>query len=406
MDLAPRRCVPAVLAVDRDAAVLECIAAALGRGYDLCLAASADEAVRHLGSRTFECVLADEDLEAAPDGRLRAELSRYPAQTIALIILSTSVKTSRLQVLRRGAFECLPKPIDADLLRVLVARAIERTTLARTTLELVEELDTANAELRASREHLQSRVEEATEDLRIKVEELDRARRDLETARQQRDEFINVIAHELGGPLTAVEGYAQLLGRQAVPAELHRRASLIIRSQIRRLARLVQDLASPARSPDELSLQLGDHDLVELLQEQIEVARALGSARNVIAEVPERRVEARCDRDRVAQVVFNLLSNAVKYSGQREIRVWLRLRERAAELRVINDGPGIPPDRLEEIFEPHVRLVEDGSDRTTGRGLGLYVARRIAEAHGGSLRARSSRTGAEFVLRLPLARTG
>ena len=392
-----------MLAVDRDTDVLQTIASALGRGYELCLATSVDEAVAHLGTRTFDCVLADEDLET--DGRLRAELSRYPAQTVALIVLATSGSTSRLQALRRGAFEWLPKPIDVDLLRVLVARAIERITLARTTRELVDELDSANAELRASREQLQSRVEDATEDLRIKVEELDRARCELEAARQQRDEFINVIAHELGGPLTAVEGYAQVLGHEGVPAELNQRAALIIRSQVRRLARLVQDLASPAQSADELPLQLANHDLVELVQEQIEVARALGSARHVIAEVPTQRLEARCDRDRVAQVVFNLLSNAVKYAERREIRVRLRPRQGTAELRVVNDGPGIPPDRLEEIFEPHVRLVEGGAHRPTGRGLGLYVARRIAEAHGGSLRARSNRTGAEFVLRLPLERT-
>jgi signal transduction histidine kinase len=396
--------VPGVLAVDRDREVLEAVDDSLsGHGYQVRLACSIEQGVQSLATATFDCVLLEEELEQASDGRLWAELSRYPAQTVSLIVLSKRADDSRLAALRRGAFDCLAKPFDPDLLRVLVARAIERTTLARTTRELLEELDVANAELRSSREQLQSRVEEATRNLRTKLEELDRARRELEAARQQRDEFINVIAHELGGPLTAVEGYAEMLGQYEVPAELHRRASIIIRSEIRRLARLVQDLSSPAQSPDQLSLQIGEHDLVELVQEQLEVARAFAPARRILADLPAGRVGIRCDRDRVGQVIFNLLSNAVKYCRGRQIRVWLRADCAAAELRVANDGPGIPPDRLEAIFEPHVRLVEAGSDQPAGRGLGLYVARRMAEVHGGSLRAESTGHGARFVLRLPLA---
>ena len=170
--------VPCVLVVDRDTETLEAVVVSLGgHGYDVRVACTLEEGVRSLGTARFDCVLLDEELEHASDGRLQAELSRYPSQTVALIVLSKRADDSRLTALRRGAFDCLAKPFDSDLLRVLVARAIERTTLARTTRELVEELDAANAELRASREQLQSRVEEATRTLRTKVDELDRARR-------------------------------------------------------------------------------------------------------------------------------------------------------------------------------------------------------------------------------------
>jgi signal transduction histidine kinase len=398
--------VPGVLAVDRDTVTLEAVVASLGgHGYDVSVACSIEQGVRSLATATFDCVLLDEELEQTSDGRLLAELSRYPSQTVSLIVLSRGAGDSRLTALRRGAFDCLTKPFDPDLLRVLVGRAVERTTLARTTRELLEDLDAANAELRSSREQLQSRVEEATRSLQIRLDELDRARRELEAAHQQRDQFISIIAHELGGPLTAVEGYAELLGQCELPAELHRRASIIIRSEIRRLARLVQDLTGPAQSPDQLSLELGDHDLGQIVHEQLEVARAFAPTRRILADLPARRVGIRCDRDRVGQVIFNLLSNAVKYGDGRQIRVSVRADHAVAELRVTNDGPGIPADRLEAIFEPHVRLVEASTDQPTGRGLGLYVARQIAEAHGGSLCAESSGHGAQFVLRLPLAQS-
>ena len=397
---------PGALVVALEPEVLDIVRDSLvSAGYDLSIAGSIEEAVLALGYGAPDCVLLDETLHESRDGRLRAALSRYPAQTISPIIVSDGNEASRLAALRRGAFETIKRPIDPELLRVLVARGVERATLARTTRELVEEIEEANAELRGSRGQLQSRVEEATRELRAKVDELDSARRELEKARQQRDEFIHVIAHELGGPLTAVEGYAEMLGHHEVPAELHHRASVIIRSEIRRLARLAQDLTGSAETADQLPLQLAEHDLVELVQEQVEVARALTSSRGIHVEVPCQPLALQCDRDRLGQVIFNLLSNAIKYGGGGSIGVRLAARARTAELRVSNDGPPIPPCHRETIFQPHVRLTNADSGRISGRGLGLYVARQIAVAHGGTLRAARVGAGAEFVLRLPVTAT-
>jgi signal transduction histidine kinase len=396
--------VPAVLVVDADPEVLDTVVASLKhQGYRLRTTTSIERGLRHLRTGTFDCVLVDEDLEQTSGGRLQGELSRYPPETVSLIILSRRPYGARLRALRRGAYDCVARPFETDVLRITVARAIERTSLARGMRELLDELDAANAELRSSREQLQRRVEEATRDLRLKLDELDRARRELETARRQRDEFIHVIAHELGGPLTAVEGYAELLRERTVPHEAQRRAAKVIRGETRRIARLVQDLASSTDLTHELTLEVGSCDLVELVTEQVELASGLGPGHVVLDDVHPTALQARCDRVRVGQVVFNLLSNAMKYSNGRDIRVRLRGHDGVAEVLVIDRGMGIPADRLEAIFEPHVRLIQPAASQPSGSGLGLYVARRIAEAHGGSLRAESSGSGATFVLRLPLA---
>jgi signal transduction histidine kinase len=396
---------PAVLAVDPAREVLETVVNSLSdQGYDLCIARTIEEALGSLRTTTFDCVLIDADLEQSSDGHFRGELSRYPAETVAVIILGGGGGQSRLQALRRGAFDCIAKPFEPDLLRLMVARAIERTSLARTMRELLDELETANAELSAAREHLQRRVEEATLDLRAKVDELNRARQELEDARRQRDEFIHVIVHELSGPLTAVEGYAELLGEQSAASQVARRAAAVIRAEARRMGRLVQDLARSTEIADELTLELGTCDLVELVEEQVELARALSPGQVILTDVPSSTLETRCDRIRIGQVVFNLLSNAVKYSAGRDIRVRLRADGATAEVRVTDRGPGIPGDWLETIFEPRVRLIEPGAGQPSGSGLGLYVARRLAEAHGGSLHAECDGPGATFVLRLPRIR--
>jgi signal transduction histidine kinase len=388
---------PAVLAIDPHSEVLEAIVCSLGgQGYRLAFATSIDEAVYALQASSFEVVLVDQAMERASQGRLFAEISRYPPQTISMIMLARPHPDATLNALRRGAYDCVIKPFEPDLLQVTVARAIERTALARTTRELVEELEAAN-------EHLQRRIDDATHDLRAKVDELDRVRLELEAARRQRDEFIRVIAHELAGPLTAVEGYAEILCDRHMPRDVQPRASAVIRAETRRMARLVEDLTESAESPDTPSLDLGRCDLVELVGEQLELARALSLRHSLSAELPHREVLVWCDRDRLGQVVFNLLSNALKYSDGGEVHVSLTADSQFARVSVVDAGRGIPPEQLETIFEPHVRLVADGPGQPCGSGLGLYVARRLAEAHRGSLRAESNGTGAKFILTLPLA---
>lgn len=402
---APTHRVPGVLAIHPENQVLEMVLNTLGsQGYDVRTAASLQEGLAALAASNFDLVLVDRDLERASNGRLVVELSRYPAQTVSLIILTSPEPGVTVEALRRGAYDCLVKPFEPDLLRVTVARAVERTTLARTTRELVEELEVANLELRMAGQELHRRIDEATRDLVVKVEELNRVRLELEEARRQRDDYIHVVAHELAGPLTAVEGYAEILGDRRSVRRAHPRASAVIRAETRRMARLVEDLAGTAQSADSLSLDLGRCDLVDIVSEQIELARVLSSAHSVTAALPRERVPVWCDRDRIGQVVFNLLSNALKYSAGGEVRVAVTADEHSARVSVADSGPGIPPDQTDAIFELRVRLVGSGPDQPGGSGLGLYVARQIARAHRGNLHAESSSEGATFHLSLPLAR--
>jgi signal transduction histidine kinase len=111
-----------------------------------------------------------------------------------------------------------------------------------------------------------------------------------------------------------------------------------------------------------------------------------------------------CDRDRVVQVLSNLVTNAMKYTPGGKIRVSLRVESDQTLISVSDEGPGIPRDQLEAIFEPHVRLAgPEAGGETKGSGLGLYISKGIIEAHKGQIWAESEEgRGSTFTLSLPL----
>jgi signal transduction histidine kinase len=234
--------------------------------------------------------------------------------------------------------------------------------------------------------------------------ELEKIRSELEAARRQREEFISMIAHDLATPLTTVAGYAELLGRGSVHEDVRERARTTIVAETRRMARLVEDLADAANlAVGRFQIQLVPCDLAELAREQVELARARTDRHTIRLEAPAS-VPARCDRDRMAQILSNLLANAINHTEGGDIRVRLRVEGDQALLNVQDEGPGIPPDCLETIFEPHRRLPSDTPEgRPRGAGLGLHITRGIVEGHGGRIWVESTPgRGAAFNVSLPL----
>jgi signal transduction histidine kinase len=149
---------------------------------------------------------------------------------------------------------------------------------------------------------------------------------------------------------------------------------------------------------------MGACDLVQIVSEQVEAARLTAEGRAIYLEVSLHAAPLLCDRDRITQVIANLVSNALKYAPEGPIWVRVGSEHGYAAISVSDEGPGIPSNRLEAIFEPYVRLTgEQEPEAPQGSGLGLYIARRIVEAHGGRIWAESAEgQGATFQVRLPL----
>ncbi len=228
-----------------------------------------------------------------------------------------------------------------------------------------------------------------------------------------RDEFISIASHELKTPLTALKlrlGTALRL-RDRLPAageadaEKTRRALESADQTADRLAGLVDDLLDVSRlTAGRLALRIERVDAGDLLREVVarlrEQAAEVGST--ITLSPPPPAVVGAWDRGRLEQVLTNLLSNAVKYGMGRPIAVSARLSGARLRIAVRDGGMGIPRRDQSRIFQAFERLPT--ADRVEGLGLGLYIGRQIAIAHGGSLSVESDPArGATFTLELPLA---
>jgi signal transduction histidine kinase len=379
------------------------VAAALDQGgYEVVSSRRVAEALDLLRCQEFGVVLASLDLRRDPDRLLLTELRvRWP-QTIGVVLTTYESLDRVADALSDGAWDYVVRPCPPSVLRATIARAMERGALARALRQGLEDLDEANARLQALSDDLQRRVDEATAALRSKVVELDEANRRLREAQAQREELIAMIAHDLGGPLTTVSGYFQMMSRPNSSPAQRRRAREALGPELERLGRLVADLADASRlTTGRFRIAVDSCDLAELVREQVELARTQADGRTIRRRVPTRPVPIVCDRDRIAQVLWNLIGNALKYAPAGPIRVTLRAEAGGASIAVSDQGPGIPADRLEAIFEPHVRLGDGERGAPSGHGLGLHIARGIVEAHGGRIWAESGASGLTFRVWLP-----
>jgi signal transduction histidine kinase len=395
-----------VLVVDDEPSVLETIVAILDKeGYAMTAAADVGGAIERLQQAQFDVVLTDLRMEGQSGLSLVAEVQRNWPDATAIVLTGYASLESAIEALRGGAYDYLIKPCHVEELKATVARAVERGALARALRERVLELDEANAKLRSLSGELQQRVDEATAELSAKVAELAQAKHDLEEAERQRLEFTAAVAHELNQPLTTISGSAQLLGRRGLPAEIEERARGTIIAETRRLARLVQDLTDASElASGRFQVRLETCDLAEILRGQVDLVAMSGAGHDVSLEVTAPHTVITGDKDRIAQVISNLLANAMKYAPGGSVLVGLHSEDDRLLVTVSDEGPGIPLDRLEAIFEPRVRLAVTESGRTQrGRGLGLYIARGIVEAHRGRIWASSREGGgATFTIELPL----
>jgi PAS domain S-box-containing protein len=216
---------------------------------------------------------------------------------------------------------------------------------------------------------------------------------------RQKQAFLEMVAHDLGSPLTAIQGYAQLMQRRETYNE---RAAAAIVAEASRMGRLVADVLTASRlDAGKLELRREPTDLVALARECAAQVSLLSRNRRIDVAAERAAVLGFWDSDRLTQVLTNLLDNAVKYAPDGEIVVRVADADGEARVAVIDNGPGLAPHERERIFERFFRTSAAESS-AKGVGLGLYISKVLVEAHGGRLWAESAPgEGSSFIVALP-----
>jgi len=243
----------------------------------------------------------------------------------------------------------------------------------------------------------------------IRAYEAERRRvEELARLSQLRADFVSLVSHELRSPMAAVIGAARTLQdrwRMLTPPQRESFLALI-GDETTRLAELVGDVLDTSRiEAGTFSYRFEEVDPGRVMDEAVEAAVLAQQDVPVVASVRGALPEIRGDRARLRQVLANLIENAVKYSPEGgEVRVSASAANGAVRIAVRDAGPGIPRDQQGRIFEKFGRVDVPGASKP-GTGLGLFIARSIAEAHGGSLDVSSGpEPGSIFTLTLPVER--
>jgi signal transduction histidine kinase len=390
-----------------------------GLGENLVEAGSGNEALRLLMTREFAVILLDVNMPGMDGFETANLIHEHPRFEQTPIIFVTAVNVSdmdRIRGYKLGAVDYVMVPIIPEILRSKVVVLAELYRKRRDLqianqhlaaaneamrVEKARELELLNESLRLANVELASRNEE----LQAEVAERVRAEARLLDQDRRKDEFLATLAHELRNPLAAVGNAInafKLAAPQASPllATMERQLGLLIR--------LIDDLLDAARiSGDKLTLKQAPIMLGTILDAATEtiapMLNATGHRLNV--QRPAADIALLADRDRLSQVFSNLLSNAVKYSDQGSlIDVAIHSDASAVEITFEDHGIGLTDEQQSRIFELFAQVDTAIERARGGLGIGLTLARRIVEMHGGQLLVRSDGPGQGscFIVHLPL----
>jgi signal transduction histidine kinase len=397
-------------------------------GQNLVLAHSGREALDKLMHDEFAVVLLDVSMPDM-DGFETAELIHaHPRFEKTPVIFITGIHTSELDRLRgykAGAVDYVAIPLVPEILRSKVAVLVElyckrhelrqlnrilgnaNKQLAEANLTLQAEKTSELESLNATLQHANIELERTNHSLQKEVAERARAEQALQEADRNKDEFLAMLAHELRNPLAPIRNALQLMRMKPSEPRLQW-AQEVIHRQVANLTRLVDDLLDVSRiTRGRITLAREPLDVATLINRAVETIEPLvqEGEHELTLQIPRDTLRIDGDSTRLTQALANVLGNAAKYTD-RGGRIDLICTRQGGdvEIRVRDNGIGIPAELLPRIFDLFTQLDRSSDHSLSGLGIGLALVRRLVEMHGGSITALSdgAGTGSEFVIHLPL----
>lgn len=370
----PRPPAPVLLVDDRPANLTALGAILSSADYELVRASSGAEALREVERRHFAVVLLDvhmPDMDGLVTASRMSEIAALNGAELPIVFV-TGVDSDRARILSAyasGAVDFIQKPIEPDVLRSKVAVFVSLFHARRRLLEKIEE------------------------------------GRRLQQALRAREDLLAVVAHDIRGPLGSVLIAARRIEHQVEAGALPAGAVQSIVRGVHRISRMVDDLLDLARldAGNPLPIEPGVHDVVDIARRAAQELEPVAASSHVAltCDLPAAAL-ARCDDQRVEQVLGNLIGNAIKFTPQGgSIRVAVKPAGREIHVSVSDTGTGIAPELVPHIFERY-RQADD--DRRRGVGLGLSIVKAIVDAHGGRVWVHTAPgAGSTFHVALPAA---
>ncbi len=272
----------------------------------------------------------------------------------------------------------------ADELAVAVQNAMRFDEISRFNVTLKEEVDDATGQLRASNR---------------KLHMLDEAK----------DEFISMASHQLRTPLTSVKGYLSMVleGDAGTITPDQRRLLEEAYSSSQRMVYLIGDFLNVSRlQTGKFMLELAQVDLVRLVSDEVEQLKTTANGRDITLafHAPSQFPEVTIDDGKIRQVIMNFVDNAIFYSKPNStVTIELTASTRDITLAVHDTGIGVPPSERHHLFTKFYRATNARKVRPDGTGIGLYMAKKVVTAHGGSIIFETKENqGSTFGFKLPL----
>jgi signal transduction histidine kinase len=404
---------------ERNLDALETILATSGCSF--VRAKSADEALLALLHIDFAAIILDIKMPGT-SGLELAQLikARKRSQHVPILFLTAYAFDEKdvIQAYDVGGVDYLTKPINPDILRSKISAFINlfRTTQAlakaNDALEIqIHQRERVEEELRLAKEELESRVLERTAALDQANREIHAHADALREADRRKDEFLATLAHELRNPIAPIRYAVQVLNLKGPTTPELQWAVELIDRQTQHMARLIDDLLDVNRiTRNTLELRRERVELTRIINSAIETSQPLidRSEHQLTIHIPQKPLYVDADVVRLSQVFSNLLNNAAKYgkgAGEHG-HIYLTVEETgdAVAVKIKDTGVGIAPSALPHIFEMFTQVGRSLEQSEGGLGIGLALAKRLVEMHGGTIEARSEglRKGSEFVVTLPL----
>jgi signal transduction histidine kinase len=275
---------------------------------------------------------------------------------------------------------------------------IDQQSLDAAVTEQIMALRTA---LQEANYHLERRVEQRTAELQDALERL-------AELTKLKVNFVSNISHELRTPLTHIKGYLELLstGDLGTITSDQDRALRVMQRSTDRLERLIEDLLLFSMAErGEVTIHVTHFDLTYMCSLAVERAlpRAVDKRIELLLISGGEKFIAEADEEKIGWVISELLDNAIKFTPEEKmIRITLTPEDHYVRVSIADDGIGIPPERMKEVFEPFHQLDGSSTRRYGGTGLGLALVKRIVEAHGSIIKVVSKENEGstfEFLLR-------